>query len=65
MMLQDGNGALYPLVKDCLEGIRDPLWIDLPPVQTMSIALQSFINVAPNHKNKVAIIAVALQVKIL
>ena len=62
-MLQDGNSALYPLAKDCTDGIRDPLWIDLPPIQAMSIGLQSLYNVAPNCKNKVAIIAVALQVR--
>ncbi len=64
IMLQDGNSALYPLAKDCLEGIRDPLWIDLPPIQAMSIGLQSLYNVAPNCKNKVSIIALALQVSI-
>ena len=62
-MLQDGNSALYSLAKDCTDGIRDPLWIDLPPIQAMSIGLQSLYNVAPNCKNKVAIIAVALQVR--
>ena len=62
VILRDGNGALYPLVKDCLEGIRDPIWPLLPPVQCLGMAVQCLANVGPACKNKVAIIAIAIEV---
>ena len=62
MILSDGNGAIYPLAKDCLDGVRDPRWFDLPPIHSLGMAMQSLCNVAPSGKNKTAIIAVAVEV---
>lgn len=62
MILRDGNGAIYPLAKDCVEGIRDPLWLDLPPMQCLGMSVQALHQVAPNCKNRVAILALAVQV---
>ena len=62
IILRDGNGAIYPLAKDYVGGIRDPLWLGLPPVQCLSIGIQSLMNVTPNSKNRVAVIGFALQV---
>lgn len=60
--LQDGNGAIYPMAKDCLEGIRDPMWLDLPPVRCLNVRVQSLSNTGANMKNRAAIIALAVQV---
>ncbi|XP_062127292.1 E3 ubiquitin-protein ligase hyd [Drosophila sulfurigaster albostrigata] len=38
IVLQDGNGALYPLAKDCIGSIKDPQWFDLPPVKAVTMA---------------------------
>ncbi|XP_046357083.2 E3 ubiquitin-protein ligase UBR5-like isoform X2 [Haliotis rufescens] len=59
--LQDGNGAIYPMAKDCLEGIRDPMWLDLPPVRCLNVRVQSLSNTGANMKNRAAIIALAVQ----
>ena len=62
MILQDGNKAVYPLAKDCISGVRDPCWLNLPSVQSVGLCVQSLANVAPNCKNKLCIIALALEV---
>ena len=62
MILRDGNGAIYPLAKDCLDGIRDPLWFDLPPLVSLGMGMQSVSNVTSNGKNRIAVIALALEV---
>jgi len=64
MILRDGNGAIYPLAKDCLEGIRDPLWLDLPPLVSLGMGMQSVSSATSNGKNRIALIALALEVYI-
>ncbi|XP_016930962.4 E3 ubiquitin-protein ligase hyd [Drosophila suzukii] len=59
IVLRDGNGALYPLAKDCLGSIKDPQWFDLPPVKsiTMStISLPAMLS-GVNLKSKVCMTA--------
>lgn len=62
-MLQDGNGAIYPLAKNCIQGVRDPQWLDLLPVHCMNIGVQNLPHVEPPSKNRVAVIALALDVR--
>ncbi|XP_068157779.1 E3 ubiquitin-protein ligase hyd isoform X1 [Drosophila tropicalis] len=38
IVLRDGNGALYPMAKDCIGSIKDPQWFDLPPVKSVTMA---------------------------
>ncbi|KAK2182676.1 hypothetical protein NP493_338g00008 [Ridgeia piscesae] len=61
VILQDGNKAVYPLAKDCMSGVRDPCWLNLPSVQSIGLCVQSLANVAPNCKNKLCVIALALE----
>lgn len=61
VILRDGNGAIYPMAKDCLEGIRDPLWLDMVPLHSLGMGIQSIPNVAPTSKNRVAVIALILE----
>ncbi|XP_055998190.1 E3 ubiquitin-protein ligase UBR5-like isoform X2 [Ostrea edulis] len=61
VQLQDGNGALYPLAKDCAEGIRDPLWLNLPPVRALGMRVQCLNAVGNNMKNKVCILVLAVE----
>ena len=63
MQLQDGNGALYPLAKDCAEGIRDPLWLNLPPVRALGIRVQCLTPLGTNLKNKACVLVLAVEVR--
>jgi len=62
VILRDGNGAIYPLAKDNLEGVRDPMWLDMLPLRSLGMGIQSIANVGPAFKNQVAVIALALRV---
>lgn len=61
-LLQDGNCAIYPLAKDCIDSIRDPLWLDLSPAVCIGIGMHSLPNVGAAQKNKVAVIVLVLEV---
>ncbi|KAL8591738.1 hypothetical protein ACOMHN_032280 [Nucella lapillus] len=61
VLLSDGNGTLYPLAKDCNDNIRDPLWLDLPPLAGVGLRLSHLTSVTANQKNKTAIIALTVQ----
>lgn len=50
------------MAKDCLEGIRDPLWLDMVPLHSLGMGIQSLHNVAPTSKNRVAVVALVLEV---
>lgn len=65
VLLRDGNGALYPLAKDSVGGIKDPLWPGLPPLKSLSIGLQSLNNLTSNTKTKVVVIGFGLQMQTL
>ncbi|XP_064474178.1 E3 ubiquitin-protein ligase UBR5-like isoform X2 [Ornithodoros turicata] len=60
-LLRDGNSALYPLAKDCLDGVRDPCWLDLPPVQALGLGVHLLRDAHANQKNHIAIIVLALK----
>ncbi|XP_064596947.1 E3 ubiquitin-protein ligase UBR5-like isoform X2 [Liolophura sinensis] len=61
VLLRDGNCSIYPLAKDCVTGIRDPLWLDLPPVQCLSVGIHSLVTIGSNMKNKAAVILMAVE----
>ncbi|XP_078331394.1 E3 ubiquitin-protein ligase UBR5-like isoform X2 [Crassostrea virginica] len=65
VQLQDGNGALYPLAKDCAEGIRDPLWLNLPPVRALGIRVQCLTPLGTNLKNKACVLVLAVEHQVL
>ena len=27
ILLRDGNGCVFPLLKDCIGGVKDPTWV--------------------------------------
>lgn len=63
IVLRDGNGALYPLAKDCLGSIKDPQWFDLPPVKSITMATISLPPSASciNLKSKVCMTALLFE----
>lgn len=62
LILCDGNGAIYPVAKDCLDGIRDPLWLDMAPLCSLSMAIQSVPSGGALPKSRLAVIGLALEV---
>ncbi|EDV98558.1 E3 ubiquitin-protein ligase hyd [Drosophila grimshawi] len=63
IVLRDGNGALYPLAKDCIGSIKDPQWFDLPPVKSVTMATISLPPAASciNLKSKVCMTALLFE----
>ncbi|XP_017846381.1 E3 ubiquitin-protein ligase hyd isoform X2 [Drosophila busckii] len=63
IVLRDGNGALYPLAKDCLGSIKDPQWFDLPPIKSVTMATISLPSSASgnNLKSKVCMTALLFE----
>lgn len=64
IILRDGNGTIYPMAKDCMGGLRDPDWLDLPPISSLGMGVHSLINLPANStiKKKAAIIIMAVEV---
>ncbi|KAF4798084.1 hypothetical protein TURU_067051 [Turdus rufiventris] len=67
IILRDGNGTIYPMAKDCMGGIRDPDWLDLPPISSLGMGVHSLTNLPANStiKKKAAIIIMAVEALIL
>uniref|UniRef100_A0AAR2J8U3 E3 ubiquitin-protein ligase UBR5 n=1 Tax=Pygocentrus nattereri TaxID=42514 RepID=A0AAR2J8U3_PYGNA len=63
IILRDGNGTIYPMAKDCMGGIRDPDWLDLPPIASLGMGVHSLANLPNNStiKKKAAIIIMAVE----
>lgn len=65
LILRDGNSAIYPLVKDCLDSIRDPHWLDLQPVKCLAATTITLSSVGANLKSQVCILALVPESQIL
>ncbi|XP_042320395.1 E3 ubiquitin-protein ligase UBR5-like [Sceloporus undulatus] len=63
IILRDGNGTIYPMAKDCMGGIRDPDWLDLPPISSLGMGVHSLTNLPANStiKKKAAVIIMAVE----
>ncbi|XP_055383009.1 E3 ubiquitin-protein ligase hyd isoform X2 [Condylostylus longicornis] len=57
VLLRDGNNTIYPLSKDCVEAIKDPQWLDLPPIRSVAMASLSVPSIGMNLKTQVSLIA--------
>ncbi|XP_033640318.1 E3 ubiquitin-protein ligase UBR5-like isoform X2 [Asterias rubens] len=62
-LLQDGNGALYPLAKNALGGIRDPVWFELPPARCLALGTHTLSHgsFGTNVKSKAAVLVLAME----
>ncbi|XP_044743814.1 E3 ubiquitin-protein ligase UBR5 isoform X2 [Chrysoperla carnea] len=67
LILRDGNSTIYPLAKDCTDAVREPQWLDLPPVRCLGAGTLSLsTNSSSNHlKNRAALVVLALENQIL
>ena len=61
-LLLDGNRTVYPIVKDCTssaDSIRDPAWLDLPPLSAVGLGTHALPHVQSGLKNEVAVIVLS------
>lgn len=65
LILRDGNNTIYPLAKDCADAIRDPQFLDLPPVKCVAASTISVPSTSLNMKNQVALVVFALEQQVL
>ncbi|XP_056647890.1 E3 ubiquitin-protein ligase hyd isoform X1 [Diorhabda sublineata] len=65
LILRDGNNTIYPLAKDCADAIRDPQFLDLPPVKCLTAGTMALSGTGTNMKNQVAIVIFALEHQLL
>ncbi|CAG9834089.1 unnamed protein product [Diabrotica balteata] len=65
LILRDGNNTIYPLAKDCADAIRDPQFLDLPPVKCLTTGTLALSGTGNNLKNQVAIVVFALEQQLL
>lgn len=65
LILRDGNSTIYPLVKDCLDAIRDPHWLDLQPIKCLAATTVTLNSVGANQKSQVAILALVPEPQLL
>ena len=60
-LLRDGNGAIYPLSRDCLDSIRDPHWLDLPPMRCMGMGSHTLQGVGPGQKSQAVLLVLVTE----
>ncbi|CAG9865425.1 unnamed protein product [Phyllotreta striolata] len=65
LILRDGNNTIYPLAKDCADAIRDPQFLDLPPIKCITAGTLGLSGTGTNMKNQVAIVVFALETQLL
>lgn len=65
LILRDGNSTIYPLVKDCLDAIRDPHWLDLQPIKCLAATTITLNSVGANMKSQIAILALVPETQLL
>lgn len=64
-LLRDGNGTLYPLTRDCLESIRDPHWLDLPPMRCLGMGTHSLQGVSIGQKTQALLMVLVTENQLL
>ena len=61
-LLLDGNRTIYPLVKDSTpssDSIKDPHWLDLPPIGAIGLGTHALPHVGSGKKNEVAVVVLS------
>lgn len=65
LILRDGNSTIYPLVKDCLDSIRDPILLDLQPIRCLAATTVTLNSVGANQKSQIAILAMIPETQLI
>lgn len=64
-LLRDGNGTIYPLTRDCLESIRDPHWLDLPPMRCLGMGAHSLQGLGTGQKTQAVVMVLVTETQLL
>ena len=65
-LLRDGNGTIYPLSRDCLDSIRDPHLLDLPPMRCLGMGCHSLQGVVgPGQKTQALLLVLVTENQLL
>ena len=67
-MLMDGNQTIYPLVKDqtpSADSIKDPMLLDLPPIQALGLGTHALPHIGNGKKNEVAVIVLSFVAQLI
>lgn len=64
-LLRDGNGTIYPLSRDCLDSIRDPHLLDLPPMRCLGMGSHSLQGVGPGQKTQAILLVLVTENQLL
>jgi E3 ubiquitin-protein ligase EDD1 len=64
-LLRDGNGTIYPLSRDCLDSIRDPHLLDLPPMRCLGLGSHSLQGVGPGQKTQAILLVLVTENQLL
>ena len=64
-LLRDGNGTIYPLSRDCLDSIRDPHLLDLPPMRCLGMGSHSLLGVGPGQKTQAILLVLVTENQML
>lgn len=65
LVLRDGNKTIYPLAKDNMDAIRDPTWMDLPPISCIAAAPVTITSTSANTKTQVTLVVLATEQQML
>ena len=60
-LLRDGNGTIYPMSRDCLDSIRDPHWLDLPPMKCIGMGSHALQGVGPGQKTQALVLVLVTE----
>ena len=61
-LLRDGNGTIYPLSRNSLNSIRDPQWLDLPPMKCLGMGTHSLQGcVGPGQKTQALLLVLVTE----
>lgn len=63
LILRDGNKTIYPLAKDCADAIRDPSWMDLPPLNCVAATPLTLPSNSANVRSQVTLVVLATELQ--
>lgn len=61
LILRDGNKTIYPLARDNVDAIRDPVWMDLPPLSCIAATPVTIQSSNSNTKTQVTLLVLATE----
>ncbi|XP_031552973.1 E3 ubiquitin-protein ligase UBR5-like isoform X3 [Actinia tenebrosa] len=60
LMMTDPNGTLFPLCRNFIGSIKDPTWIDIPPLQCLGVGVTS-LRPGTECKSRAIVVVMAME----